>query len=202
MSRVNHKSLGMGTVTKREVIVKGEFVEVEYGGNYITVSFDSGKEIKFAIPSSFDKGVLEPIGDFVNEVTCVSKEVERKILEGKPNFGISNGIRNVHKSDSRNEKIPAIIYITGDLKSDFKRYLELSGYEPSVVYAYLRYVGLVCREEKMGWKTLLSNIRSIISLYSEGGAKEEMGNYQNKTVINALKRYKDFVDVNPAARVA
>jgi hypothetical protein len=78
----------------------------------------------------------------------------------------------------------------------------LSGYEPSVVYAYLRYVGLVCREEKMGWKTLLSNIRSIIPLYSEGGAKEEMGNYQNKTVINALKRYRDFVDMNPAVSVA
>lgn len=202
MSRVNHKSLGMGTVTKREVIVNGKFVEVEYGGNYVTVNFDSGKELKFAIPASFDKGVLEPVGDFIDEVTCVSKEVERKILEGKPDFGISNGIRNVRQSDSRIKKAPAIIYITGDLKSDFKRYLELSGYEPSVVYAYLRYVGIVCREEEIGWKTLLFNIRNIIPLYSEGGAKESLGNYQNKTVINALKRYRDFADVNPDARVA
>ena len=35
--------------------------------------------------------------------------------------------------------------------------------------------------------------------YSKDGEKEDIGNYQNKTVINALKRYRDFALKNPDA---
>ena len=88
---------------------------------------------------------------------------------------------------------------TIDSAADFKTYLTASGYEPSVVYAYPRAIGIVCAEEHIGWKALLQNINKIIPLYSKGGVKEDIGNYQNKTVINGLKRYRDFALKNPDA---
>lgn len=37
-------------------------------------------------------------------------------------------------------------------------------------------------------------ISSIASLYDIGGAKEEIGDRGNRTVINALRRFEDFVN--------
>lgn len=199
MSAVNHKSWGIGTVVKREVVKNGKFTEVEYGGNYITARFDNGKEIRFAIPASFESGMLEAIGDFADEVADVAEQVEIKRKAGIPDWGISDGRRDADEREERATKIPARITVTGNLKADFKTYLTASGYEPSVVYAYLRAIGIVCAEEYIGWKALLQNISKIIPLYSKGGVKEDIGNYQNKTVINALKRYRDFALKNPEA---
>lgn len=199
MSAVNHKSWGIGTVVKREVVTNGKFTEVEYGGNYITARFDNGKEIRFAIPASFESGMLEAIGDFADEVADVAEQVEIKRKAGVPDWGISDGRRDADEREERTTKIPARITVTGNLKADFKTYLTASGYEPSVVYSYLRAIGIVCAEEHIGWKALVQNISKIIPLYSKGGVKEDIGNYQNKTVINALKRYRDFALKNPEA---
>ena len=199
MSVVKHKDWGVGTVVKREVSKNGKFTEVEYGGNYVTTRFDNGKEIRFAIPASFEQGMLKAIGDFADEVADVAEQVESKRQAGIPTWGISDGRRDVDESEERTRKIPAIITVTGNLKEDFKTYLKESGYEPSVVYAYPRAIGIVCAEEHIGWKTLLQNVNKIIPLYSQDGVKEDIGNYQNKTVINALKRYRDFALKNPDA---
>ncbi len=199
MSAVNHKDWGMGTVVKREVVKNGKFTEVEYGGNYVTARFDNGKEIRFAIPASFEQGKLEAIGDFADEVADVAEQVESKRKAGMPTPGITDGRRDVDEREERTKKIPAKITVTGNLKEDFKTYLTASGYEPSVVYAYPRGIGIVCAEEHISRKTLLQCISKIIPLYSKDGPKEDVGNYQNKTVINALKRYRDFVLKNPDA---
>ena len=199
MSVVKHKDWGLGTVVKREISNNGKFTEVEYGGNYVTARFDNGKEIRFAIPASFENGMLEAIGDFVDEVADVAEQVESKRRAGIPAWGISDGRCDINEREERTRKIPATITVTGDLKEDFKTYLKESGYEPSVVYAYPRAIGIVCAEEHIGWKTLLQNVNKIIPLYSQDGVKEDIGNYQNKTVINALKRYRDFALKNPDA---
>jgi hypothetical protein len=199
MSSVNHKSWGLGTVVKREVLNNGKYTEVEYGGNYITARFDNGKEVRFAIPSSFYTGKLEPMADFADEVADVTEELESKRQAGIPTWGISDGKRDIDESEERTKKIPAKINVTGNMKEDFKTYLTESGYEPSVVYAYPRAIGIVCAEENIGWKTLLLCINKIIPLYSKDGVKEHIGNYQNKTVINALKRYRDFALINSDA---
>ena len=199
MSAVNHKDYGIGTIVKREVCNNGIFTEVEYGGNYVTARFDNGKEIRFAIPTTFEKGILEAIGDFANEVADVTEQVESKRLAGKCDWGISDGKVDIDESEERGIKIPAKITVTGNLKEDFKTYLTESGYEATVAYAYPRAIGIVCAEEHISWETLLQNINKIISSYSKGGEKEDLGNYQNKTVINALKRYRDFLFKNPEA---
>ena len=199
MSVVKHKDFGLGTVVKREVLSNGKFIKVEYGGNYVTARFGGGKEIRFAIPSSFEQGMLEAIGDFADEVADVAEEIRAKRLAGKCDWGISDGKCDIEASEERGIKTPAKITVTGNLKEDFKTYLAESGYEDTVAYAYPRAVGIVCAEECISWKTLLYDIIKIIPLYSKGGAKEEIGNYQKKTVINALKRYRDFGFKNPEA---
>ena len=201
MSVVKHKDWGLGTVIKREVASNGKFTEVEYGGNYITVQFDDSMAIRFAIPASFEKGVLEAIGEFANEVAAVADEVESKRRAGLPDWGIYEGGHSIDESAERTTKKPAKITVTGNLKEDFKTYLTASGYEPTVAYAYPRGIGIVCAEEHISWKTLLLNINKTIPLYSDGGVKVDIGNYQNKTVINALKRYRDFALKNPEALV-
>ena len=143
--------------------------------------------------------MLEAIGDFEDEVADVAEQVESKRKAGIPAWGISDGRRDVDESETRTTKTPTRISVTGNLKEDFKTYLTESGYELSVVYAYPRAIGIVCAEECISWKTLLQNINKIIPLYSKDGVKEDIGNYQNKTVINALKRYRDFVLKNPDA---
>ena len=150
MSSVNHKSWGLGTVVKREVLNNGKYTEVEYGGNYITARFDNGKEVRFAIPSSFYTGKLEPMADFADEVADVTEEIESKRQAGIPTWGISDGKRDIDESEERTKKIPAKINVTGNMKEDFKTYLTESGYEPSVVYAYPRAIGIVCAEEFPG----------------------------------------------------
>ena len=82
----------------------------------------------------------------------------------------------------------------------FAQYLISAGYKeetdegaPSTVYAYLNAVESVRAEEGLSWDTLKMNIHSIVAKYDEGGVKSWFGAKSNKTVINALKRYAEFV---------
>ena len=48
-------------------------------------------------------------------------------------------------------------------------------------------------EEGISWETLKTNIATIVPRYDVGGAKELFGAKSNKTYINALKRFAEFV---------
>ncbi len=199
MSRVEHRIWGIGNVIKREKVINGVNTEVEYGGNYITVSFEDGTVKPFAIPASFAKGHLTALDDYAEEVADVTEAIERARLEAFKDSGITDGRRDDEDSDEWGEKIPARITVTGNLKEDFRVYLTETGYRPNVVYSYANEVGRVCAEENVSWKTLLLSIGAIVRMYGEGGVKESIGNEHNKTVINALKRYRDFYIKNPDA---
>ena len=64
----------------------------------------------------------------------------------------------------------------------------------STVYSYVTSVKAVMSDEGLDWTSLVKNISSIASLYDIGGAKEEIGDRGNRTVINALRRFEDFVN--------
>jgi hypothetical protein len=74
MLYVNHITWGMGTIVKREIAKEGRFIEVSEGGNYITARFDNGKEARFAIPASFEKGIITAAGDLNAEVEVALTE--------------------------------------------------------------------------------------------------------------------------------
>ena len=70
MDMVKSKVFGMGKVINKEVKEKG---------TYITVEFESGRQLVFGVPGSFLTGALEAVGSFKEEVDKAI--AERKALE-------------------------------------------------------------------------------------------------------------------------
>ena len=84
--------------------------------------------------------------------------------------------------------------------NEYEKYLISIGYKqttpsghPSTVYQYLKAIRNVCDEEGINLIELKENISSIILKYDIGGEKETIGVKSHKTVINALKRFEDFL---------
>lgn len=86
------------------------------------------------------------------------------------------------------------------MKEEFTDYLINRGYSvttpaghPSTVYQYTKSIDKVCEWEDMTWSGLAGNISMIVAQYDIGGTKEELGQKSNKTVINALRRFSEFL---------
>ena len=76
----------------------------------------------------------------------------------------------------------------------FRKYLTGETYKPKVVFGYARAVEKVLEEERMSIEEFNRRINEICCLYDIGGAKERLGERGHRTVINALKRYREFID--------
>lgn len=83
----------------------------------------------------------------------------------------------------------------------FEKYLESIGYSavtPSglgsttIDYAQRR-IPFVLKSENINIKELIVDIDSYIKIYDFGGIKEDLGKKSNRAVINALKRFKEFL---------
>ena len=93
--------------------------------------------------------------------------------------------------------------IKGSIQTEFEVYLESAGYpvvgvsgNDSTVPSYSRAVEKVIENEDITWADLKKNIANVVSKYDVGGACEEFGAKSNRTVINALKRFAEFVEHN------
>ena len=87
------------------------------------------------------------------------------------------------------------------MRTNFERYLINNGYKtvtpndrPSTVYDYIKRVDSVCRWEQLTWEGLAGNIPMIISMYDMGGAKQHLGEKSHRAVINALRRFSEFLN--------
>lgn len=88
-----------------------------------------------------------------------------------------------------------------DLRKSFEEFLVKKGYTqytqlglPSTVYDYIKRIDFVCEEEcLLSWSQLASNIGKFVCMYDIGGRKENAGNKSHRAVINALKRFRDFL---------
>lgn len=85
--------------------------------------------------------------------------------------------------------------------NEYENYLISIGYKqttpaghPSTIYQYLKAIRYVCDEEKISLFGLKENIKTIVSKYDVGGEKEKLGAKSHKTVINALKRFEEFLN--------
>ena len=185
---IKHKNLGLGEVIGKEV--KGNSTN-------ITVRFENNsKEMRFVIPQSFEMGIIEAVGDFKDEVdTAIALKKERgnerinsAVVNSAPS---STGSRRPHKSKSIPNDIIAASYEEYLTKAGYS--LETDNGDPSTVYVYVRAVESVLEKEHLSWEMLKNNISDIIPDYDEGGRNEDFGKKSNKPVINALKRFEDFV---------
>lgn len=94
------------------------------------------------------------------------------------------------------------------MKKDFEDFLKSNGLReftkngrPSTVYNYSRSIERVCEWENMTWNDIAHNINKILIDYGRGGIKEHLGNESNSTVINALRRYEEFITACPGIKV-
>lgn len=86
------------------------------------------------------------------------------------------------------------------MKEQFRIFLMNADYKettpsgnPSTVYDYLKRIDKVCEWEHTTWENLASRIGQIVTMYDVGGPKEDLGKKSHSAVINALRRYQEFV---------
>ena len=193
MQTVNHKIYGVGEVINKETTENG---------SYITVKFESGKEARFSISDSFTLGIMVANGDLKDEVDAAIAEKRAReaarLEELKATSAVVSGATQSHRH-GRTPSAP--VTVKGSIEIAFEEYLSNAGYaeytasgNPSTVFSYTHAIKKVLEEEGLSWHSLQSNIENIISLYGIGGAKQHIGAKSNCTVINALKRFGEFVN--------
>ena len=75
----------------------------------------------------------------------------------------------------------------------FEMYLYKKGYSINTVNSYIYWVKRVMKKENiLKWEDLATKIGALCALYDFGGLEEEYGNQGKRTVINALKQFREF----------
>ena len=89
-----------------------------------------------------------------------------------------------------------------EILNRFEKYLEQNGYSvltPSGLkstcydYSHVR-IPAVCNRERISVPMLINKIEGIVTKYDRFGCEAEFGNKSHRAVINALKRFKEFID--------
>lgn len=87
-----------------------------------------------------------------------------------------------------------------NMKKQFEEYLINKGYkqttpsgQPSTVYDYIKRIDRVCEWENITLEQLSDSIQEILYQYDIGGEKENLGKISHNAVINALRRFSDFI---------
>ncbi len=191
---------------KHTVYGKGEIIARE--GNIATVRFDrSGCEMHIDLPWVYANGLLKLEGSLKDEIEAAVKakrEAARLAREAQTQARLqAQAPVAVAPAASRNRarNAPVRVAVKGTVELAFEEFLKASKYKeftdkgnPSTVYSYTGSIKNVLKMEGIGWHTLIDKIDEMVSLYGRGGAKEAEGSKSNDTVINALCRFKDFVN--------
>ena len=193
MQTVNHKIYGIGEVINKET---------SENGIYITVKFKSGKESRFSIPDSFTLGIMVANGDLKDEVDAAIAEKQAREQARLDELRAASAVITTATPSHRHGRTPTTpVTVKGSIEIAFEEYLVNAGYceytasgNPSTVFSYIHAIKKVLEEEGLSWYTLKNDIENIISVYDIGGAKQHIGAKSNCTVINALKRFGEFVN--------
>ena len=86
------------------------------------------------------------------------------------------------------------------MKKQFEVFLINNGYKqitpngnPSTVYDYIKRIDKICEWENITWAQLADNIHMILPQYDIGGRKQDLGKKSHHAIINALRRFSEFV---------
>ena len=193
MQTINHKTYGVGEVINKETTENG---------SSITVKFESGKEARFSIPDSFTLGIIEADGDLKDEVNAaIAEKKVRKAARWAALRVLPSPI--ITAPSSRHGRRPQTSPpVKGTVQTDYESYLISADYKTktpsghdSTVYAYSKAISNhVLKNERMTWDELRSNVDNVIAKYDVGGSLAHIGAKSNNTVIDALKRFQEFVN--------
>lgn len=194
MQTIFHNKFGVGEVINKEV---GE------NDILLTVRFNTGKETRFAA-ESFTLGVVTAEGDLKEEIDAViaakkaAEEERRNVMRAMMATPVASPVVTSTRSGRRPNRQ---VMVKGPIQTQYEAYLEAAGYpvvgrtgKDSTVPAYAYAVEQVLKEENLTWAELEKSIAQIVTKYDVGGACEDFGAKSNRTVINALKRFAEFVE--------
>ena len=190
MELIQHRTYGEGKVINKEM--KGNDI-------IITAQFADGSERPFAA-ESFRLGFVSASGVLKEEIDVViaaqqaAKAAWRSSVAGST---IATPVVSVR----RHGRTPTHrVIVKGAIQERYEMYLEAAGYavigvngSASTVPQYSSAVEKVLEREGLSWNQLKNDIDNIVKKYDKNGAEEDYGNRGNKTVINALKRFQEFV---------
>ena len=194
MATVRHKWFGTAEIIRRE----GDRIFIKY--------HKSGNVVELKMPDSFTLGIFEVDADLQREVDAAvesKKEAERVARATREAERARMQTATIaHRSGTRRTgRTFTSIQLTGDYETDFESFMLKNGYSAktendtkSTVYSYASSVKAVMNEEGLTWAELYHRISDVASEYDVGGSKSEIGDRGNRTVINALRRFEDFVN--------
>lgn len=84
------------------------------------------------------------------------------------------------------------------MEDKFISYLLDRKYTEKTARDYARRVAIVRESEGLFGGEFVNNIDKIVQDYDIGGKKSELGNKSHRSVINALKRFQEFILDNNA----
>ena len=194
MQVVQHKLYGEGKVISKER--KGNDI-------YILAQFSDGKEVRLAA-GSFEIGMVTAEGALKDEVDAIivaKQEAEEDRRNAMHAIATTSVVPSVVTSNRSGRKPNRPVTVKGPIQTQYEAYLEAAGYpvvgisgNDSTVPQYSRAVEKVVEREGLSWKQLADDIANIVKKYDKDGAEEDYGNRGNKTVINALKRFQEFLE--------
>ena len=194
MLTIQHKMYGEGRVINKE-IKENDII--------ITAQFEDGKECRFAA-ESFRIGIVTAESALKEEIDVVIAAQQAAQTAWRKSVGIANPapVATPVVPAGRQGRTPTRkVTVKGSLQDQYELYLEAAGYSVigisgniSTVPQYSRAVEKVVEREGLNWNQLKNDIANIVKKYDKNGSEEDYGNRGNKTVINALKRFEEFVE--------
>ena len=193
MLTIQHKMYGEGKVINKEM--KGNDI-------IITAQFADGSERQFAA-ESFRLGFVSASGVLKEEIDVVIAAQQAAMAAWRNSISVAAPapVVTAPASSGRHGRTPTHrVIVKGAIQEQYEMYLEAAGYavigvngSASTVPQYSYAVEKVLEREGLSWNQLKNDIDNIVKKYDKNGAEEDYGNRGNKTVINALKRFQEFI---------
>ena len=79
------------------------------------------------------------------------------------------------------------------MQKQFEQYLQSKNYKPTTSIDYPARLERLCRKEKISYEHLAQNLNEIMPQYEKTGKKSSYGKRSHSSVINALRRFAEFL---------
>lgn len=79
------------------------------------------------------------------------------------------------------------------MQKQFEQYLLAKNYSPLTSIDYPARLERLCRKEKISYKHLAQHLPEIMPQFDKNGKKSSYGKRSHSSVINALRRFSEFL---------